>query len=128
SDNPRHLLACVEGLQGVADGLGQPVLLSPLLWAGARIRHELLLRPGSQRAGIADVEWYHRLTLAGTDAVQRQVVGNREKPGRELGTQPVLLPGPVGAQEDLLSQVFRLFGVAGEVVHDGDGAVLVALA
>ena len=44
-----------------------------------------------------------------------------------FGLRAVLLAGPVDAQEHLLGQVLGLVGVADQVVHDGDEAVLVPL-
>ena len=59
--------------------------------------------------------------------VQRQVVGDREQPGRELRPGPIPLARPVDPQEDLLRQVLRLLDPADQVDQDAEQPVLIAL-
>ena len=58
---------------------------------------------------------------------ERQVVGDREQPGRELGPRPVALAGLVDPQEDLLAQVLGLLEAADQVEEDADEPVLIPL-
>ena len=67
----------------------------------------------------------HRPPLAVAQRVEREVVGDGEQPGGELRLGAVLLAHAVDAEEHLLGQVLGLVGVADEVVHDGDEAMLV---
>ena len=59
--------------------------------------------------------------------VQRQIVGDREQPGRELGAGPVPFACPVNPQEYLLGQVLCLLDPADQVNHDPEQPVLITV-